>query len=343
MINIKNKAECCGCASCANICPFKCISMEEDKEGFLYPKVNIEQCKECGLCENVCPILNRQVSINKPIPHTFACINNNEEERLCSSSGGVFSLLAKCIIEQNGVVYGVGMTEDCYSAKFIRVDNTKQLYLLRGSKYLQAKTGNTYIKVKSDLDKGLLVLFSGTGCQINGLRLYLKRDYENLLCVDVICHGTPSPALWRKYVQFYEKKYGKLHSVNFRCKDNGWDDFGMKEDSLYISKDIDPYMQMFLKNYSLRPSCYECTAKEIKMSDMTIADFWGIENIAPDMDDHKGTSLVLTRTEKGARLFGQIMEKMQIKEVSYRDGVRGNPSEYKSVDRPVQRDTFLEI
>ena len=343
MISINNKAQCSGCSSCANICPFQCISMEEDREGFLYPKVDKEKCRQCGLCEAVCLSMNKPINENNnTVIGTYACIHKDEEVRLCSSSGGIFSLLAEDILKQNGIVYGVAMSKDCYGAEFIRVDDINRLYHLRGSKYLQAEIRDTYKLVKEDLENGLLVLFSGTGCQINGLKLFLKSKYDNLYCVDMICHGVPSPALWRKYVQVYEKQYGKLKTVNFRCKDKSWIDFGMKEDSLYISKDKDSYMQMFLNNYCLRPSCYECISKEIKMSDMTIADFWGIEDIAPEMEDGKGTSLVLIRTEKGRRIFNHIRTLLILKKVTYEEGIKKNPAEFESPIKPIQRDTFFD-
>ena len=197
------------------------------------------------------------------------------------------------------------------------------------------------------------MLFSGTGCQVNGLKNYLGKEYDNLLCVDVICHGVPSPALWRKYAEYQEKKNGgKLESINFRCKDDSWTDFGMKEiltdtaqgevKQLYISKDEDSYMKMFLRDYCLRPSCYDCVAKKVKMSDLTIADFWGINDVAPEMNDGNGTSLILIRTDKGMKVFKTISSKLKLKEVAYEDGVRSNPAEYKSCHRPPQRDTFFE-
>lgn len=283
----------------------------------------------------------------------YACYNTNKEVRLSSSSGAVFSLLADYIFEQQGIIYGVSMSEDCYSAEFIAVTNRSGLTKLRGSKYLQAKVGDTFKKVKVELQAGKLVLFTGTGCQVNGLKNFLGKDYDNLICMDVICHGAPSPALWRKYAQYQEKKMqGKLKSINFRCKDESWTDYGMKEiyksipseetKKLYISKDKDAYMQMFLRDYCLRPSCYECTAKMVKMSDLTIADFWGINDVAPDMNDGMGTSLVLIRTEKGKDIFEKISGSMRLKEVSYEDGVRGNPAEYKSCDIPAQRNTFFD-
>ena len=283
---------------------------------------------------------------------TYAACAIDEELRLSSSSGAIFSLLAEYILSKKGVVYGVRISDDCYSAEFTRVTDETELVWLRGSKYMQAKVGNTYKQVKEDLLSGKFVLFSGTGCQVNGLKKYLGKNYDKLLCVDVICHGVPSPALWRKYVEYQEKKNGgKLKGINFRCKDDSWTDFGMEEvladipqgksKKLYIPKDKDPYMQMFLRDYCLRPSCYDCVAKTVKMSDLTIADFWGINDVAPEMNDGKGTSLVLIRTDRGEKAFEAIRRELKLKEVSYEDGVRSNPAEYKSCHKPSQRDTFF--
>lgn len=285
----------------------------------------------------------------------YACCNKNDDLRMWSSSGAVFSALASYVLSQSGIVYGVTMSKDCYSAEYIAVTNEAELWRLRGSKYLQAKIGDSYGRVKNDLAAGKIVLFSGTGCQINGLQSFLKVSKiscEKLICVDVICHGVPSPALWREYAKHQEKAHnGKLKWINFRCKDDSWADFGMKEtvaeiptdeiQSIYISKDKDPYMQIFLRNDCLRPSCYACTAKENKMSDITIADFWGIKDAAPEMDDGKGTSLVLLRTEKGVDVFRKIENELRVKEVSYEAGVKNNPAEYRSAARPPQRDTFF--
>lgn len=283
----------------------------------------------------------------------YACYNTDKNVRLSSSSGAVFSSLSEYILEQQGVVYGVAMSADCYSAEFISVTNKNGLKKLRGSKYLQAKVGNTYKSVKKDLISGKLVLFSGTGCQVNGLKSFLGKDYDNLICVDVICHGAPSPALWREYARYQEQKNGgKLKGINFRYKDDSWTDFGMEEicksipegetKKLYISKDKDAYMQIFLRDYCLRPSCYECTTKKVKMSDLTIGDFWGINDVAPDMNDGMGTSLVLIRTETGKNIFEKISSDMKLKEVSYENGVKGNPAEFRSFVRPIQRDTFFD-
>lgn len=265
---------------------------------------------------------------------TYAAIYKNEIREM-SSSGGVFSALAS----QFEVVYGVAMTKDCYGAEMIRVEG--DVSPLRSSKYLQAKLGDSFKRTREDLILGKKVLFSGTGCQINGLKNFLGREYDNLFCIDVVCHGVPSPKLWREYVKFQESKHGKLEQINFRAKEESWKKFGIKENHLYIPRGKDPFMNMFLDDFCLRPSCYNCRAKKYRLSDISIADFWGIEQVAPEMNDGMGTSLIIARTEKGQKLFDSIKEKLNWKEVDYNDAVRDNPAEYRSAIRPLQRDTFF--
>lgn len=245
-------------------------------------------------------------------PTTYAAYNNDIHERLKSSSGGIFILLSKYILSIGGVTYGVGMTGDCRVAEFIRVSEAQEIPKLLSSKYLQAKLNNTYRSVKDDLNSGIPVLFTGTGCQINGLKTFLQRHYPKLYCVDVVCHGIPSPKLWGKYLNWIEHKHRlKIKEVNFRCKDAGWSDYGIEliadgDKKIFTSRKIDSYMQMFLSDLSLRPSCYECAAKQYKMSDMTIADFWGVERVVPDVNDNKGVSMVIIRTAQGESLFTTI-------------------------------------
>ena len=280
--------------------------------------------------------------------NTYAAYSKNINIKMASSSGGIFSLLAEEIINRKGIVYGVSMSQDCKYAEFMRVDTHSDLAKLRGSKYLQARVGRTYRKVKLDLESELTVLFTGTGCQISGLKNFLGKEYSNLYCVDVICHGVPSPKLWKEYVEYNEKQQNKrLVSINFRCKDDSWIDFGIKrkdegKKELYISKDKDPYMLMFLRDYCLRLSCYECLAKNDYKSDLTLADFWGIDKVAPELNDGKGTSLVIIRTEKGKKLFKNRKNEIVCKEVSYEDGVRNNKAEYSSADRPEERNYFFD-
>lgn len=275
--------------------------------------------------------------------NSYACYSKDNDNRIKSSSGAVFSLLAEMVLMKRGIVYGVAMSDDCYSAGFVEVTDAAELKCLRGSKYLQASVGSTYNKVRENLQNGKLVLFSGTGCQVNGLKRFLGRDYDNLICVDVICHGVPSPKLWRKYVKHQEGVYdSKMVSVNFRCKDKGWSDYGVDETfmgdkvtSHYISKEAHSYMQFFLRNYCLRPSCYRCTARRNKLSDLTIGDFWGIDEVLPDMNDENGISLVLTRTQKGQETFDEIIPELIVSRTAYEDGVKKNPSEYESVCMPL--------
>lgn len=266
----------------------------------------------------------------------YAVINKDKAVREKSSSGGFFS----AITDGFDVIYGAAMTDDQYGVEMVRTEG--DISSLRGSKYMQAKAGDTFRQVKKDLQEGKKVLFTGTGCQINGLSLFLQKDYPNLLLVDVICHGAPSSRLWKKYAEAREAKLGKLNSVNFRCKDTGWSNYGLKENSSYIPKDQDPYMNLFLRNYALRPSCYECPAKALKRSDITMGDFWGIDEVLPDMNDEKGTSLIIIRTQKGQEAFDHIQNNLRFQEVRYQDGVRSNTSEYSSVKYPEQRNVFYQ-
>lgn len=265
---------------------------------------------------------------------TYAAIYKNEI-REKSSSGGVFSALAS----QFDVIYGVAMTEDCYGAEMIRAE--ENFSLLRSSKYVQAQLGDSFKNAREDLNLGKKVLFSGTGCQINGFKNFLGKEYDNLVCIDVVCHGVPSPKLWREYVKFQERKYGKLKKINFRAKEGSWKKFGMKKNQFYISKSKDPFMNMFLDDFCLRPSCYKCCVKQHKLSDISVADFWGIEHVAPEINDGMGTSLIIVRTKKGQKLFDSVKKKLAWKEVDYNDAVRENPAEYRSAQRPPQRDFFF--
>lgn len=286
-------------------------------------------------------IIPEREKMKKPITYAMYNLDNKIVEN--SSSGAIFYLLAQSVLNDEGVVYGVKMTEDFYGAEFERIAHINELYKILGSKYLQANIGDTYKCVKKDLIKGLTVLFSGTGCQINGLKLFLGREYYNLICVDVICHGVPSPTLWETYVKFQEKKYGgKVTNINFRCKDQyKFFPFFKKEKNLYIPNGEDPYMRMFIKNYSLRPSCYSCKAKNKKMSDITLGDFWGIENIVPSMDNKKGCSLVIVRTDKGEILIEKINKNTRYQEVSYEKSIQYNKSEFESSVFPSEREKFF--
>lgn len=346
MINIEDKTKCCGCHACFNICPKNAITMEEDEKGFKYPIINKEKCVDCGLCEKVCPIINKKEK--QASQKAYACYNKDEKVRLESSSGGVFSLIANYILENNGVVFGAAFDNE-FKVKHILVDKKEDLYKLRTSKYVQSSINDTYRKAKEYLEKNVKVLFTGTPCQVNGLLTFLGKEYENLYTQDIICHGVPSPKVWEKYLKYRKKKdeNEKIEDVNFRKKDNGWGKYEFsikysnKEVAIDHNKDI--YMNAFLRDVSLRDSCYKCSFKDkIRKTDITLADFWGINNIKPEMNDDKGTSLIFVNSNKGNELLEKIKNNLVIDEVNFEESIQYNKSMYISSSQNKSRDKFFE-
>lgn len=342
MIKLKDKSKCSGCHSCTNICPKKCIEMKEDTEGFLYPEVDNEKCVECGLCEKKCPILNDMRIENKP--EAFACYNKDKKIREESSSGGIFTLLASYIIDNGGIVYGASFNEK-FEVEHIEVTNKMDLNKLRGSKYVQSKLGNTYSKIKEQLNQNKLVYFSGTPCQIDGLLCFLNKRYDNLICQDIVCHGVPSPKIWKHYLKKF--KLEKNAEISFRDKSTGWESysFSIKQKN-YFYKELsneNEYMKVFLKNLCLRPSCYDCHSKSLyRNSDITLGDFWGIKEVCSEMYDKMGTSLVFINSEKGKKIFEKILENIAYKKVDIYKASEYNPSSYKSVNIPEKREKYME-
>ena len=347
MIRIEDKKQCTGCSACVNSCPKNCITMQRDKEGFLYPSINSELCIECGLCEKVCPVLHdktKEVSRGT----AYACLNTQEHVREKSSSGGVFTVLANYIIERGGVVFGAAFDDD-FQVVHKRVDKIEDLDCLRGSKYVQSKIGDTYQQAKKYLQENRLVLFTGTPCQIGGLYAYLGRDYENLYTQDLICHGAPSPMVWDKYVAYRTsmENDAKPRKIAFRAKNEGWKRYSVSfvfdNDTEYRQTlDKDLYMNAFLQNLCLRPSCYQCAFKGLEReSDITLADFWGIQNVMPEMDDDKGTSLVIIQSEKGEKLFKEVSKNLEFKQVDLKTAVKYNSSMIASCATSKNREKFL--
>lgn len=346
MIIINDKKSCMGCYACLNICPQSCILMESDIEGFWYPEVDDKKCIKCELCIKVCSILNKTIVKNGP--SAYASMNNDESIRLESSSGGLFTLIAGQVIDVDGVVFGAGFAKD-FSIVHSYVETKEELGRFRGSKYVQSKVGNTYRQAKDFLKQGRQVLFTGTPCQIGGLKSYLGQIYQNLICIDIICHGVPSPKAWQKYISYREKKAGaSTQQITFRNKDKGWKRFSISflfdNNSEYVQTlDKDLYLLAFLKDICLRPSCYACEFKTLhRHSDITLADFWGIENVLPDMDDDKGTSLIFVNSSKGQSVLDQMKDKIVYKEVDIHQAVSYNSAAIKSVGYNQQRDRFLE-
>jgi Coenzyme F420-reducing hydrogenase, beta subunit len=316
MIEINDKTKCSGCHSCSSVCPVKCIEMQVDGEGFRYPKSDKNKCVSCNICEKVCPIINPIETTN--IPTVYAAYNKNQEIRMNSSSGGIFTLMAEYVVRLGGVVFGACFN-DTFEVVHSYAEKIEELEKFRGSKYVQSVIGDAYSKAKMFLDEGRFVLFTGTPCQIGGLLSYLQRDYTNLYTQDLICHGVPSPMVWRKYLEYREKcTESSVKNVSFRNKDTGWKTYSIlmkfKNNVEYkkLCKD-DPYMRGFLSELYLRPSCHACSFKTIHhQSDITLADFWGVKYIFPEMDDDKGLSLVLVNSANGQAIFDEIKSEMLI-------------------------------
>ncbi len=362
MIEIKDKKNCYGCHACELVCIKNCITMQADDEGFLYPVVDSEACNECGLCEKVCPVIHQE-SPCQFLAH-YIGINNNETIRLRSSSGGIFTLLAEAIINEGGVVFGARFDE-VWNVVHDWTDTINGLAAFRGSKYVQSYTSDSYCKAKDFLKQGRKVLFSGTPCQIAGLKKYLRKEYDNLLTVDVVCHGVPSPLIWSRYLDEFCDGLRIKHNVeesspssptetapmitniSFRDKTNGWKEFGFRlryrlsameeEREMLQPFSANPFMQGFLKNLYLRPSCYDCSAKSGKSgSDITIADAWGINQFASEYDDDKGACYVLENTDKGSCLLQQLqferhpidIEKVKLYIPLYSSSVKSHPKRH---------------
>lgn len=314
---LKNKKDCSGCGACFNVCPTKSIKMVEDETGFLYPAIDKKKCTDCGLCKKVCPsiISGEKSEYLKDCYVAYA----EDEIRKISSSGGLFSILAEYILDDGGVVFGAAF-DGKWNVKHTVVDCKEKLQLLRGSKYVQSDTGDTFKKVKEYLDKDKLVLYSGTACQIAGLKGFLQKDFPNLYTIDVLCHGTPSPKVWRLYLDKLNAE--KVTDISFRDKSEGWKDYffaAKYQDGSSVKRKFseDIFMKMFLDNISLRPSCYSCKYKRLEReSDLSLGDSWGIEGHMPEMDDDKGTSVVLVHSDKGEKLFNNIEGRIVCKKVN---------------------------
>lgn len=342
-----NKQTCTGCYACVTKCPKQCIAMEADTEGFCYPQINKEECSDCVLCEKVCPIIT-PIKLEDPLnPAAYACYSTDEKVRLESSSGGIFTIIAEAILKQGGVVFGAGFDKNfdvCHQC----VENTEDLDKLRMSKYVQSKIGETYREAEAFLQENRMVLFTGTPCQIGGLKAYLGKPYDHLITQDIICHGVPAPMVWEYYVNLCKKNNNDniIEKIVFRRKDFGWKKFSLAityESGKAYCQDLkqDAYLKGFLSDLYLRPSCHACAFKSIKRhSDITLADFWGIENILPEMFDDKGTSLVLVQSEKGKALFKNIEKKMICQSVDLNEALKYNPAVIRSALIPRNREVF---
>lgn len=350
MIEIKDNIDCCGCNACGDICPKKCITFNTDIEGFWYPKIDKDICIDCHLCEKVCPMIEPSDYIQRyEEPKVFAAYTKDEKIRFDSTSGGIHSMLAKAMYKQNAYIGGAIYNAD-YTCRHITSNDPEMLPKIRSSKYLESNMEGQYKKIKELLNAGEKVLYCATPCQIQALYKYLRKDYENLITVDFLCRGVNSPKVFLSYMDMLEKQYGsKAIEIKFKNKKWGWHNFSLrvnfKNGQQYCK---DRWHDMFFVGYLqygnfARPSCYECPFKGFpQKADITLADFWGIENIDKSMDQDKGTSLVMINSNKGMSLFDAIRPYIEWREFSVDDAKAGNPaftSSLKSV-RPDRKQFF---
>ena len=345
MIQITEKKDCCGCSACAQRCPRKCITMQSDKEGFAYPVIDTKQCTNCGLCNKVCPVINQQAK-QHPIT-TYAATNSNGMVREQSSSGGIFTLLAEETINKGGVVFGAAFNSN-WQVEHTFTDKINELSMFRGSKYVQSHIGNSYAMAEKFLKEGKEVLFSGTPCQVAGLKKYLRKEYKNLKTVDFVCHGTPSPRVWKVYLDEVcrANNIGNITDIQFRNKAEGWKKYSLqitytgndgKERIFRETLNDNIFMKCFLSNLCLRPSCYQCPARNGKSgSDITLGDLWGAEQICPKIDDNRGLSLVMIRK-------GQPLPQCDKIEIPYSKALKYNPSIEHDVQAPSKRRKFFRL
>lgn len=372
MITIKDKKDCCGCHACATICAKHCITMQPDEEGFLYPMVDKDACTDCGLCMKVCPVIN-QSEPRKPLK-VYAAKNKNEEIRRQSSSGGIFTLLAEKVIAEGGVVFGARFDEN-WDVIHSWTDTLEGIAAFRGSKYVQSTIGNTYREAMDFLKQDRKVLFSGTPCQIAGLKKYLRKDYANLLTIDVVCHGVPSPLVWRTYLDETRKQFraqrgvGRnsvrssidelpvITGISFRDKTNGWKKYGFRlrytaseAASNTVSASVNDlfqpvmnnvFMQGFLADFYLRPSCHKCPTKNLRSnSDISLADFWGIDATIPHFYDERGVTALLLNSHKGLE-YCESMENVDFVQSDYATVLKFNSALHKSSPFRIYRRLFF--
>lgn len=346
MIKISDKSKCVGCYACYSSCPLGCISMKEDGEGFRYPYVDKERCVNCRKCEAVCPVIKRP-TLKGEGETCFAAYSRDAEIRYNSSSGGVFSVFAKAVLNCGGVVFGAAFDSE-FQVYHIQISSLDELEKVRGSKYVQSRIEDAYIRAKECLVNGRLVYFSGTPCQIEGLNNYLGKRYDNLITQDFICHGVPAPFVWKKYIEdVKEKLQSGIKKVSFRDKTLGWRRYSLKiegeNDAYEMSSFLDnPMMRAYLRDVCLRPSCYVCPSKGVvRSSDITLADFWNVSDYIDHFDDNKGIDLIVCHSKKGRELLKDNLKDLVCYEVDI-GAANNNISMNKSSRLPRNRDEFID-
>lgn len=357
-MNLAPHNMCSGCAACYAVCSRKAISMRPDGEGFLHPHIDESICVQCGRCERVCPSLHPGEA-RKPLS-VYATKAKDDILRAESSSGGVFSLLSRQVISAGGIVYGAAIRKSDLLVCHCSAKNEEELSWLRGSKYVQSEIGDVYSQVLGQLIEGREVLFSGTPCQVAALRNFLAKDYCNLICVEVICHAAPSPLAWRKFLEKRTAMSTKGRDnarpaevidrrISFRRKNCGWKRFSLslrfangKEYLLDLRTDT--FLRGFLAELYNRPSCHECSVRELRSgADISIGDYWNVHKRFPEMDDDKGSSIVLVNSDKGIALINKIALLCDMTQSDYEDACRTNPAIYRSSAPNRKRPKFFRL
>lgn len=340
---------CTGCGACAQVCPEKCIEMSPDRDGFVYPRVFSEKCVSCGKCERVCPIEAKKAAPYKPV--ALAAVNRDEGELLSCTSGGVFGELAKYVLGKKGAVYGCAFCEKL-KARHIRITRLEEIGALKGSKYVQSDTADTYNEVKADLNNGLTVLYSGTPCQIDGLKRFLGKPYEGLITIDLICHGVPSQAYFDKFISGLEKRErSRITELSFRSKKErggflaGTYGGTYTESGKHFEKPFyyfeHYYYYYFLTCASYRESCYSCKYADLsRTGDFTLGDLWGAEGFGLNFAVDKGCSLVLLNSERAKEIFAEL--NLDSREIPLNDAVKYNAQLREPSVRPALRDETLK-
>lgn len=347
MLQIKSKTECCGCSACANVCPTQCIKMKADNEGFLYPSIDEKLCLNCSLCEEVCPILNKHTKVEFE-QQAFIVQNRDEKVLRESTSGGAFTAIAEYILQLGGVVFGVEFTK-ANMARHICVDNREDLWRFRNSKYVQSVIGNSYKQTKNFLEEGRYVCFSGTPCQIEGLKRYLKKEYERLVTVDVVCRAVPSPMILKKYIEYQEIMLkDTISQVRFRDKYYGYKYSTMNivtannKGDYHKGVESDPWLRAFFENICDRPSCHDCKFRDrYRESDFTIWDCFNVARFSKELDNDRGATRMLVNTKKGVQVFREISKKYSYVEMQPEEIINGSKEMYESPPQHEKREEFF--
>lgn len=338
-----SKSECCGCSACKQICPKGAIAMKPDSEGFLYPQIDVSLCIECGACQKICAFQNGYEKNHSKT--AYAIKHKDFNTRFTSRSGAAFVALSDYILNKKGSVYGAAFQND-FSVSHIRATDRYVRDKFKGSKYVQSDMKDTFKSVKNDLNNDMYVMFSGTACQVAGLKRYLgKCDTSKLYTCDIACHGVPSPIIWKEYLKHCEKKFcGKVTKADFRDKTIGWN---THKEAIWIDDNkhiLNGYTYLFYENDIERPSCYNCKYSNLERpADLTLADFWGIDRVVENFNDNKGVSLLLVNSEKGSRILNKVIDNIHCVECDLNASIKSNPNLSRPTAKPDSREDFWDF